>query len=194
MSLYTIGKMILSAAFYPMFRIKVYGKEHVPKEGPVLVCSNHISNFDPPILGITCPRDIAFMGKSELFKPKPLGWLMKNLNVFPVKRGMQDRGALRVGLDILAEGKTMGLFPEGTRSKDGKLGSPLPGIGFFAMRSEAKVVPCAIIGSYKGVKALKVIYGPPIDMEELKERKAPAKEVSEVIMDEIQLLINKHVG
>ncbi|SDD47092.1 1-acyl-sn-glycerol-3-phosphate acyltransferase [Terribacillus halophilus] len=194
MSLYTVGKVIVSAVLYPIFRIKVYGKEHVPKEGPVLVCSNHISNFDPPILGITCPRDIAFMGKSELFKFKPLGFLMKHLNVFPVKRGMQDRSAIRVGLDILAEGKTMGLFPEGTRSKDGKLGKPLPGIGFFAMRSEAKVVPCAIIGSYKGVKALKVIYGPPIDMEELRARKAPAKEVSQVIMDEIQLLINKHVG
>jgi 1-acyl-sn-glycerol-3-phosphate acyltransferase len=194
MSLYTFGKMVVSTVLYPVFRIKVYGKEHVPKEGPVLVCSNHISNFDPPVLGITCPRDIAFMGKSELFKFKPLGWLMKNLNVFPVKRGMQDRSALRVGLDLLAEGKTMGLFPEGTRSKDGKLGAPLPGIGFFAMRSEAKVVPCAIIGSYKGVKPLKVIYGPPIDMKELRERKAPAKEVSQVIMDEIQLLINEHVG
>jgi 1-acyl-sn-glycerol-3-phosphate acyltransferase len=193
MSLYTFGKMVVSAVLYPVFRIKVYGKEHVPKEGPVLVCSNHISNFDPPVLGITCPRDIAFMGKSELFKFKPLGWLMKNLNVFPVKRGMQDRSALRVGLDLLAEGKTMGLFPEGTRSKDGTLGAPLPGIGFFAMRSEAKVVPCAIIGSYKGVKPLKVIYGPPIDMQELRERKAPAKEVSQAIMDEIQLLINEHV-
>ncbi|WP_077308950.1 lysophospholipid acyltransferase family protein [Terribacillus halophilus] len=193
MSLYTFGKMVVSTVLYPVFRIKVYGKEHVPKEGPVLVCSNHISNFDPPVLGITCPRDIAFMGKSELFKFKPLGWLMKNLNVFPVKRGMQDRSALRVGLDLLAEGKTMGLFPEGTRSKDGTLGAPLPGIGFFAMRSEAKVVPCAIIGSYKGVKPLKVIYGPPIDMQELRERKAPAKEVSQAIMDEIQLLINEHV-
>ncbi|MER2141273.1 MAG: lysophospholipid acyltransferase family protein, partial [Priestia megaterium] len=111
---------------------------------------------------------------------------------FPVKRGMADREALRQGLKILKEGKVLGLFPEGTRSKDGKLGKGMAGVGFFALRSKAAVVPCAVIGPYKRFARLKVVYGPPIQMDELRERKASAEEVTEVIMKSIGELIEKY--
>ncbi|KGX92180.1 1-acyl-sn-glycerol-3-phosphate acyltransferase [Pontibacillus halophilus JSM 076056 = DSM 19796] len=188
MSLYTVAKNLCAAIFYPRYRIKVEGKENVPKGGPVLICSNHISNYDPIVVGITCPRDIYFMAKEELFSNKIIGGLLRKIHAFPVKRGMGDRQALRRGLDVLKENHALGLFPEGTRSKTGEVGKGLAGAGFFATRSDAHVVPCAIIGTYKGKEPLRVVYGKPINISELKERKASAQEVSDAIMDEIRIL------
>ncbi|WP_153017467.1 lysophospholipid acyltransferase family protein, partial [Heyndrickxia sporothermodurans] len=166
--------------------------ENFPKSGGVLLCPNHIDNLDPPVVGITAPRPVIFMGKEELFKTPVIKTLMKHLNVFPVKRGMNDREALRKGLKVLKDNQVLGLFPEGKRSKTGELGEGLSGAGFFALRSEAAVVPCAIIGPYKPFKKLKVVYGQPIDMKELREKKASASEVTAVIMDHIKKLIETH--
>lgn len=190
MNLYKIAKLVVSVIFFPLFRIRVIGKENIPKTGPVIICSNHISNLDPPTVGITSPRSIYFMAKQELFEKRLLGKLLTAIQAFPVKRGIGDRNALRKGMAILKEGHTLGLFPEGTRSKTGKLRKPLAGAGFFALRSEATIVPCAIIGTYQPFKKLKVVYGQPISMKELKERKASAQEAAEVIMSEIQKLMD----
>lgn len=143
--LYPLGKFLVSVLFKILFKIKVIGKENIPKNGPVIICSNHISNYDPPTVGMTAPRTIHFMAKEELFEKKGLGFILRNVNAFPVKRGMRDRNALRKGLKLLDEGKVLGLFPEGTRSKDGVVKKGLAGAGFFAMRSNATVIPCAII-------------------------------------------------
>ena len=86
----------------------------------------------------------------------------------------------------------MGLFPEGTRSKDGTLGKGFSGAGFFALRGEANVVPCAIIGPYKPFKKLKVVFGEPIDISPYRERKASADEVTDVIMEHISQLLDQH--
>ncbi|MDL4840786.1 lysophospholipid acyltransferase family protein [Aquibacillus rhizosphaerae] len=192
MSLYKFARFVVGLILKPLYRIKVSGKENVPKEGPVIICSNHISNFDPPVVGITCPRDIYFMAKEELFKNKILGGLLPKIHAFPIKRGMKDRNALRRGLEILKEGETLGLFPEGTRSKTGEIGQGLAGAGFFAVRSDAIIVPCAIIGPYQKMKPLKVIYGPPVNMKELRENKASAKEVTDAIMADIKKLIENN--
>lgn len=192
MNLYKFAKTIVSVLFFPLFRIKVIGKENVPKNGPVIICSNHISNLDPPVVGITSPRNIYFMAKGELFEKPFLGKLLLSIQSFPVKRGLQDRNALRKGLGILKEGKTLGLFPEGTRSKTGKLGEPLSGAGFFALRSNAAIVPCAVIGPYKPGKRLTVIYGEPINMDPLRAAKSSAKEAADTIMEEIGKLIKNH--
>ncbi|MDV2580840.1 lysophospholipid acyltransferase family protein [Alkalibacillus haloalkaliphilus] len=189
---YKFAKAVVYTVFKFLFRIKIFGKENVPKEGPVIICSNHISNYDPPVVGITCPRDINFMAKEELFEKKGIGFLLRNLQAFPVKRGMRDRNALRNGLGLLEDGGTLGLFPEGTRSKDGQLKKGLAGAGFFAMRSNATVIPCAIIGTYERFKPLKVIYGPPIEFETLKEDKPSAQEVTDEIMENIQSLIDEN--
>ena len=102
---------------------------------------------------------------------------------------MSDRQALRNALSILKSGNVVGLFPEGTRSEDGKLQKGLAGAGFFALKGDAFVVPCAIIGPYKPFKRLKVIYGKPIDMTEYRAARTSAEEVTAVIMDEIGKLI-----
>lgn len=172
--------------------MEVLGKEHFPKEGGVLLCANHIHNFDPPMVGITAPRPVHFMAKEELFNVPVLGKIVPHLNAFPVKRGMSDREALRKGLNVLKEGHVLGLFPEGTRSKTGELGKGLAGAGFFALRTDAQVVPCAIIGPYKAFGKLRIVYGKPIPMDELRKNKISAEETTEVIMNEINNLIVKN--
>jgi 1-acyl-sn-glycerol-3-phosphate acyltransferase len=192
MTIYSFVRSLVGGVLKPYYRIETIGLENFPKEGGVLLCSNHIDNLDPPVVGITAPRPVHFMAKEELFSVPLLGKIVPHLNAFPVKRGMSDREALRKGLNILKEGKVLGLFPEGTRSKNGELGKGLAGAGFFALRTEAKVVPCAIIGPYKSFHSLKVVYGKPIAMEELRDAKASAEETTEMIMSAIRKLMDEH--
>lgn len=191
LSLYAFARSVVKGVLSPVYRIEIIGRENFPKEGGVLLCTNHIHNFDPPVVGITAPRTIHFMAKDELFSVPVLGKLLPRINAFPVKRGLSDREALRKGLGLLRDGKVLGLFPEGTRSKTGELGKGLAGAGFFALKTDALVVPCAIIGPYKAFSKLRVIYGKPIDMTELRQRKASADEATEIIMDEIRKLIQQ---
>jgi 1-acyl-sn-glycerol-3-phosphate acyltransferase len=188
MNLYSFAKGLVKSILSPLYRIEVSGLEHFPKEGGVLLCANHIDNLDPPVVGITAPRPVAFMAKEELFKVPVLGKILPGVHAFPVKRGMSDREALRKGLKVLSDGDVLGLFPEGTRSKTGQIGKGLAGAGFFALRSDAKVVPCAIIGPYKPFKKLKVVYGPPIPMEEIKKQKLNAEKTTDIIMEHIRKL------
>lgn len=192
MTFYTFVRSVVHAILKPVYRIEVIGKENLPAEGGVLLCANHIDNLDPPVVGITAARPVHFMAKDVLFTIPVLGKIVSNLNAFPVKRGMSDREALRKGLAILKEGKVLGLFPEGTRSKTGEMGKGLAGAGFFALRSDAYVVPCAIIGPYKAFNKLKVVYGKPIDMDSVKADKLNAEQATDMIMDEIQKLINQN--
>ncbi len=87
MILYRIGKSLFTIFFSVVYRPKVIGKSNIPKEGPVVICSNHISNFDPPLIGTSIKRQINFMAKSELFDVKVLGPTLDKIGVFPVKRG-----------------------------------------------------------------------------------------------------------
>lgn len=190
LNLYPFGKSICKAILTPLFQIQTIGKENVPSDGGVLICANHIDNLDPPVVGLTCPRSIHFMAKEELFHAPILKQLLPTINVFPVKRGMSDKKAIRTGLTLLKEGKVLGLFPEGTRSKTGELGKGLAGAGFFALRTEAAVVPCAVIGPYKPFRRLKVVYGKPIDFNVHREQKVTAEEATEIIMNEIRRLIS----
>ena len=191
MGLYSFAKSVVKTIFKMKFKITVLGTENVPKAGPVIVCANHISNYDPPLVGITFPREIHFLAKEELFENKFLGALLRKLHAFPIKRGMRDRNALRQGLNVLKEGNVLGLFPEGTRSKTGVLKKGLAGAGFFALRSDAQIVPCAIIGSYESKKLL-VVYGKPMNMDTFRAEKANPQEVTDAIMDEIRKLKESH--
>jgi 1-acyl-sn-glycerol-3-phosphate acyltransferase len=189
---YDFAKSVVTGVFKPLYRVKAVGLEHFPKEGGVLLCSNHIHNFDPIIVGIMAPRPVHYMAKEEIFSVPVLGNIVRKCNAFPVKRGFNDREALRTGLKILKDGHVFGLFPEGTRSKTGELGKGLSGAGFFALRSTASVVPCAVIGPYKSFQKLKVVYGQPIDLEEMRKEKASAEQVTELIMTNIEKLIKEH--
>lgn len=192
LTIYDFAKSVVYGVFKPLYRVEVVGRENIPKTGGVLLCSNHINNFDPIIVGMMAPRPVHFMAKEELFKVPVLGKLVPHLNAFPVKRGMSDREALRKGLAVLKDGNVLGLFPEGTRSKTGELGKGLAGAGFFALRTDAQIVPCAVVGPYKAFNKLKVVYGKPIDMSQIKEQKGSAEEATELIMTEIRKLLNEN--
>ncbi len=192
MSLYYFVKSVVWYALKPLYRMKVSGVENVPKTGPVIVCANHISNLDPPLVGGSIKRDMHFIAKEELFEKKWLSKLLSSINVFPIKRGMSDRGALRKALGLLKNEQGLVIFPEGTRSKTGQLGKGLSGVGFFALRSQATVVPCAIIGPYKVGKQVKIVYGKPIDMDTFRKEKQDVKVVADHIMQTIKQLIENN--
>ncbi|WP_070121157.1 lysophospholipid acyltransferase family protein [Bacillus marinisedimentorum] len=192
MNLYGFARSACSMVFRPYYRVQVIGRENIPNEEGLLLCSNHISNLDPVILGVTFPRPVHFMAKEELFSVPVLGKIVPKLNAFPVKRGMSDKQALRKGLGVLKEQEVLGIFPEGTRSKTGSLGEGLSGVGFFALRSNARVLPAAVIGPYKPFGKLKVVYGKPIDFDTMRAEKVSAREATSAIMEAIEDLISNH--
>ena len=133
-------------------------------------------------------RQVRFMAKEELFGIPVFSQILKGIQVFPVKRGSADRRAIKTALEILKNGNILGLFPEGTRSKTDKLLPPQAGVGLIALKSEAPVVPVAIIGPYRLFKPLKVKIGKPIQFTEDYGQKAKAEQLEQIavaIMAEI---------
>ncbi len=130
---------------------RVDGLEHAPREGPYILVSNHASNLDPPFIGAAIGhhtgRVIHFMAKDEISRWPLVGWLARSSGVFFVRRGEMDRAAQRVALGHLAAGRPIGLFPEGTRARDGALRSARPGAALIAVRSGVPMLPVGISGS-----------------------------------------------
>jgi 1-acyl-sn-glycerol-3-phosphate acyltransferase len=125
------------------------GRERIPRRGPLLVCGNHISTLDPPLVPAFLPRNDSWsMAKAEYFERSRLQtWIFTAFHAFPVVRHSADRAAIRRATAILREGHLLVLYPEGTRITSGGLHRPEPGAGFIAMLSGAPVLPVAITGS-----------------------------------------------
>ncbi|WP_138492975.1 lysophospholipid acyltransferase family protein [Paenibacillus pinistramenti] len=166
--IYRLCRFIAKVIYKLLFRIEAVGLEHIPQEGGVLLCSNHISNFDPPSVGILLKRKVHFMAKAELFNVPLLGKLIKALGAFPVKRGGVSKESIKISLKLLREGHVMGIFPEGTRHAAADA-AVKKGAANFALRSGAVVIPVAILGNYKLFRKVRVVYGPPVDLDEFRE-------------------------
>jgi 1-acyl-sn-glycerol-3-phosphate acyltransferase len=145
--IYWIARALVRCFFRVVGSWQVEGRQNVPAEGALILAPNHLSYLDPPLVGCALQRPVWFMAKVELFRRAPAAWFMTALHSFPVQRGTGDRAALKRTLDLLAAGKAVALFPEGTRSQTGELGEPELGIGMIALRSGAPVVPMAIAGT-----------------------------------------------
>lgn len=130
-----------------LFGLRVEGREHVPASGPLLVVANHLNNADPFLLSVAVPRPVCYMAKIELFRVPVLGWMIRQFGAFPIDRGAADREAIKRALALLAAGHTVGVFPEGTRSRTASMSRGLLGLGLLVARSEATVLPVGIIGS-----------------------------------------------
>lgn len=128
-------------------RMKVFGLDNVPKRGGALIICNHLGWFDPILLVAASPRPILWMAKSEFVKYPIVRWLAMQAGAFPVRRGQPDRQALRHAQTLLDDGMLVGMFPEGTRSKTGGLIEPFGGASLVALRSNAPIIPCALIGT-----------------------------------------------
>ncbi len=190
--LYKIGQSVCRSYLSTVYKVEVIGKENISNDKGVLLCCNHIHLLDPPLLGSYIDRPIHYMAKAELFKIPVLNYFIRKFHAFPIRRGMSDKQALREGLKVLKENNVLGIFPEGTRSKTGDLGKGLAGVGFFALKTNALVVPSAIIGPYKPFGTVKLVYGKPLDFKALREEKVSSENATNYIMDAIAELIKEH--
>lgn len=193
--LYAIGQFLLRLFYVPVYRIRVIGRENVPKEGPVLLCSNHVTMKDPVILGISQRRQVFYMAKEELFRNGFIGGVLRGLGAFPVKRGTGGTDALEDAYTLLEENAVVGVFIEGTRSKTGELQRPKTGAALLHYRTKAPVVPVCITGNGGGrplpFRRTEIRFGKPIPAEELAvpdESSMQLRKASRVIMERITAL------
>jgi 1-acyl-sn-glycerol-3-phosphate acyltransferase len=133
------------ARFLAPWRLE--GAENIPQTGGYILVANHINWKDPPWIEFALGHAIRYMGKQELFETPVIGFLLRAIGAFPVRRGEADRGALRMALAVLAAGQPLGFFVEGHRSESGQLIRGRPGVGYVAQRSNAPIIPLAVSGT-----------------------------------------------
>lgn len=167
-----------------LFRVQTYGQENIEKGKAYIMCANHTSNWDPPVLYSATKREMYMMAKQELFKNKFLYWFADKTNIFPVKRGKQDIESIKKSLKVLKENKILAIFPEGTRNGMKKRGKIQNGPAYLAARSGVEIIPVRIEGNFKPFRKVKIYYGKPLDFSEYQSKK-PEKETLDLISGEI---------
>lgn len=191
---------LLSPAVRFLMRVKRIGRENIPPVGEkIVLCCNHISNWDPVVLITAQPkRHIHFMAKSELFKNRLFTWFLgKQLGAFAVRRGTGDTDALATAKQLVEDGKIMGIFPEGTRSKDGKLLRAKSGASLIVAQTGATVLPVAIVTKHQRARMFRrtlVVYGKPLSPAELHldGEKPDIRFASRRLMEVIGGMIEEH--
>ncbi|MDQ6941667.1 MAG: 1-acyl-sn-glycerol-3-phosphate acyltransferase [Candidatus Eremiobacteraeota bacterium] len=163
MTFYAFAHFVVGRLFRLLFRYRVIGAEKIPRNGGVIVAANHISNFDPPILGTALPRPVSYMAKKELFAMPVLKTILPWLYAFPVDRASGGTAALRAALRMLKEGRCVGIFPEGGRNVNGT-NDEKGGAAFLAAASGAPVIPAAIVGTrrLRPFGRVTVVFGDPM--------------------------------
>lgn len=181
--LYRIIRGLIRPIVFLLYRPKVEGLENFPESGKTIVYSNHISVLDPVIIGCILPRKIHFMAKVELFKNPLFSFILKKLGAFPVKRGTADISAIKNSLQVLKEGKVFGIFPEGTRSRQGGIQHFSHGIASIAHRSKAKIIPIAIRGQYKLFRPINIRIGEALNVDQYFSQKSSTELLDNMSMD-----------
>ena len=139
--------LVVSPVLHAVYRGKIYGSEHVPPTGPLVVVSNHASVFDPPFVSNCVGRPVAFMAKAELFEVPVLKQAIQLYGAYPVRRGGVDRQALKAANQALKNGWAVGVFLSGTRTDDGRIHKPFLGAATIAARAQAQLLPVALVGA-----------------------------------------------
>jgi 1-acyl-sn-glycerol-3-phosphate acyltransferase len=189
---YKINYFLFGSIFRLFYGLKVYGVDRFPK-GAAIIAPNHVSNLDPPMVGVSCPEEITFLAKKELFKVPLLAWCIRHLNAYPVGDRGDDLHSIKLILHLLNEGKKIVIFPEGERTTNGQLTSIKPGIGMLALRSKAPIIPVYIHGNFeiwpiqnylpKLWGKTTIIFGNPIDITPFLA--LPKKEAQEAIANKV---------
>jgi 1-acyl-sn-glycerol-3-phosphate acyltransferase len=201
--LYFIGWSFFRAVYSLLFGWTVRGVEHVPARGPVILAANHASYLDPPLVGAALRRPINYLARESLFRFPVLGWVLRTVNAVPVDREGGGARGLKAILDRLLDGGGIILFPEGTRTYDGRLQKARSGIGLTVIKSTAPVVPVRVFGSYEAYgrhmrwprfRPLNLRFGAPMDFAGLRTEaqtcsKARLKEIYQEVADQIMARI-----
>ncbi len=203
--IYWFGWAFCRAAFGLYFRWRVFNPERVPSAGPVILAANHASFLDPPLVGASLHREICYLARDTLFRFVGIGWLLRRWNAVPVDREGGGAAGLRAILDRLRAGDAIILFPEGTRTRDGKLQPARSGIGLVAIKSDALVVPVRTFGTFEAFgrhirlprpRRVAVKYGVPMNLDALRTEartssKARLKQIYQQAADAIMAAIGK---
>jgi len=192
--LYRVTQMFVRIGFILLFGLRVRGRENVPARGAFIIASNHQSWFDPPLVGSTCPREVYYAAKQELFTTPIFGSLIRYYNTLPVHRSGYDRRVLNLLSQALDAGNGITIFPEGTRFLDGRLHKPKPGVGILAVKHNPIIVPVYINGTARLPsqifrRGVRIRFGKPfrIDPDELEAAtdKERYRSAADIIMTHI---------
>ena len=189
---WAVGRLTLQPLVQVFARLRVYGKERVPLDGGVVLACNHFSWIDPPALGAASPRTVNFMAKVEAHGVPGLGELIRAFGCYPVRRGESDREAVRIMRQLVADGRALGMFVEGTRQLSGVPGTVLPGAAMVALQEGAPIVPAAVHGSQTwrpgNFHPVSLAWGEPLRFDGLPRTGKGYKEASRVLEGEIRRL------
>ncbi|MCK4666320.1 1-acyl-sn-glycerol-3-phosphate acyltransferase [Candidatus Dependentiae bacterium] len=199
---YMIARFILTVIYNLFFKVETHGAWRIPKEGGMILASNHQSYLDPTGLGtFVRKRRLRFMARETVFQVAVLKRVILWLGAFPIKRGKFDLTGMNIMINLLKEGEVVVMFPEGTRSHTGKILPIQPGIGIIAHKARVPIIPVYIDGFYNAwprhnlfprlFKKLKLIYGYPIHFDELYKQKASGKiyrEIAKIVEENIHKL------
>jgi 1-acyl-sn-glycerol-3-phosphate acyltransferase len=174
--LYWVIKVVLTPILRIGFRIRVVGKEHLPRSGPVILALNHRSFLDSFFLPLVVPRRVTFVAKAEYFDDPKTAWFFRGVGQIPIRRegGTASEGALAAATDVLDAGGVFGIYPEGTRTRDGLLHRGHTGVARLALGTGAPIIPVGLIGTDEVQpvdrkmprfgRTVTVEFGEPIDM------------------------------
>jgi len=189
---YRFCRMMCRVVFSPCFCVRVYGREHVPRTGGVLLVSNHQSFLDPMLVGLGVERQLRFLARESLFRTWPFGWLIRTVGAVPLRREGVGVSGIRASLGILAAGEALLVFPEGTRTRDGQVGRLQRGLGLLAAKANVPVVPVAVHGAFEAwprtqklfrLRPIRVGFGPAVEPEQIAAMKP--REVVTVVRQRI---------
>ncbi len=202
---YYCGWLFFRIAYRIYFRVEWFNSERVPGSGPVILASNHASILDPPLVGTALHRGISYLARESLFRFWGVGWVLRNWDAVPVDREGGGARGLKAILDRLLAGGGIILFPEGTRTLDGKLQPARSGIGLTVIKSSAPVVPVRVFGTFEAFgkevpfpRPHKIMakYGQPMYFAELRAEartctKPRLKAIYQEVADQIMAAIAK---
>jgi 1-acyl-sn-glycerol-3-phosphate acyltransferase len=154
---YAVCSWICYAGLTLGFGMRIKGKRHIPRTGPVLVIANHQSMLDPVLVGLAAPRILTYLARKTLFHHPLFSWLIRTLHAIPVDQDGVAKEGMRAVLQALEAGRAVLIFPEGGRSENGKLGPLMRGIALLIERSKAPVVPIGLAGAFQALPRGRVI-------------------------------------
>lgn len=199
--IYWTGWLLFGAAYRGLFGLRVIGREHLIREGPVLVASNHQSYLDPPLIGNLYQDEMVYLARKTLFKKGFFEWLYHQWNAIPVDQERPDMASLKTIIRKLKGGDRVLLFPEGARTFDGSIGEAASGIGLVAVKAGAPIQPVRIFGANQvlprgsarvRLARISVVVGPPIHLSAAERKALSNKEgyeqFTERIMNAIKAL------